>query len=175
VVFRPLLKTSGCGSSDFLLDWTWGGTSMTDKEAIKLAIATLDEVRNEAFRLVRNGQRFYAEEKVWNTVAALKERLAQPHETTLKEFNQLIYDDPKYHIWAKEKEALAEKSMREVQRLGQEIEQEPPQRTWVGLTYDEFKQIMLATYNIDLNVPGHSSDDYLLWNAIEAKLKEKNT
>jgi hypothetical protein len=51
----------------------------------------------------------------------------------------------------------------------------PAQRTWVGLTYDEFKQIMLATYNIDLNVPGHSSDDYLLWNAIEAKLKEKNT
>jgi len=51
----------------------------------------------------------------------------------------------------------------------------PAQRTWVGLTYDEFRQIMLATYNIDLNVPGHSSDDYLLWNAIEAKLKEKNT
>jgi len=51
----------------------------------------------------------------------------------------------------------------------------PAQRTWVGLTHDEFKQIMLATYNIDLNVPGHSSDDYLLWNAIEAKLKEKNT
>jgi len=57
-------------------------------------------------------------------VARLKERLAQPHETTLKEFNQFIHDDPKYHIWAKEKEALAEKSMREVQRLGQEIEQE---------------------------------------------------
>jgi hypothetical protein len=36
-------------------------------------------------------------------VAALKERLAQPHETTLKEFNQLIHDDPKYHTWAKEK------------------------------------------------------------------------
>jgi hypothetical protein len=50
-----------------------------------------------------------------------------------------------------------------------------PQRTWVGLTDDEFKQIMLATYNIDLNVSGHSSDDYLLWYAIEAKLKEKNT
>jgi hypothetical protein len=49
-----------------------------------------------------------------------------------------------------------------------------PERTWVGLTYDEFKQIMLATYNIDLNVLGHSSDDYLLWNAIETKLKEKN-
>jgi hypothetical protein len=49
-----------------------------------------------------------------------------------------------------------------------------PQRTWVGLTDEEFKQIMLAIYNIDLNVPGHSSDDYLLWNAIEAKLKELN-
>jgi len=65
-------------------------------------------------------------------LVAAKERLAQPHETTLKEFNQFIYDDPKYHIWAKEKEALAD-PMREVQRLGQEIEQEPPQRTWIGL------------------------------------------
>jgi len=46
---------------------------------------------------------------------------------------------------------------------------------WVGLTEDEFKQIMLDTYNIDLNVPGHSSDDHFLWRAIEAKLKEKNS
>jgi hypothetical protein len=29
--------------------------------------------------------------------------------------------------------ALADNAMREVQRLGQEIEQEPPQRTWIGL------------------------------------------
>jgi hypothetical protein len=34
--------------------------------------------------------------------------------------------------------ALAEKSMREVQKLGQEIEQEPPQRTWIGLEGAEF-------------------------------------
>ena len=47
-------------------------------------------------------------------------------------------------------------------------------RTWQGLTQDEFKQIMLDTYNIDLNVPGHSSDDHLLWRAIEAKLRSKN-
>ena len=50
----------------------------------------------------------------------------------------------------------------------------PPQRKWVGLTDKEFKQIMLDTYNIDLSVPGHSSDDHMLWSAIEAKLKEKN-
>ena len=49
------------------------------------------------------------------------------------------------------------------------------QRPWVGLTDEEFKQIMLDTYNIDLNVPGHSSDDHMLWSSIEAKLKEKNT
>ena len=47
-------------------------------------------------------------------------------------------------------------------------------KPWVGLTDDEFKTIMLDTYNIDLNVPGHSSDDHLLWANIESKLKEKN-
>ena len=47
-------------------------------------------------------------------------------------------------------------------------------KPWVGMTDDEFKTIMLDTYNIDLNVPGHSSDDHLLWAAIEASLKEKN-
>ena len=31
------------------------------------------------------------------------------------------------------KEALAEHAMRETQRLGQELEQEPPPRTWIGL------------------------------------------
>lgn len=45
---------------------------------------------------------------------------------------------------------------------------------WVGLTEGEFKQIMLDTYNIDLDVPGHLSDDHLLWRAIEAKLRSKN-
>jgi hypothetical protein len=47
-------------------------------------------------------------------------------------------------------------------------------KAWVGLTEEEFKKIMLDTYNIDLNVPGHFSDDHLLWAAIEAKLREKN-
>jgi hypothetical protein len=72
---------------------------MTDKEAIKLAIATLDEVRNEAFRLVRNGQRFYAEEKVWNTVTALKERLAQPQRTWVG-----LTDEDVMEVWEKIKD-----------------------------------------------------------------------
>jgi hypothetical protein len=66
------------------------------KKVLRMALWTLSEVQEETFRLIRIGQRLYAEEKVWNTCIAIKEILADP--------------------------------MREVQRLGQEIEQEPPQR-----------------------------------------------
>ena len=51
---------------------------MTKDEALKLALSTLDEVRSETFRLMRNGQKLYAEEKVWSTIIAIKEALAQP-------------------------------------------------------------------------------------------------
>jgi hypothetical protein len=92
------------------------------------------------------------------------------------------------------KEALREHAMREVQRLGQEIEQEPvawmhpdgrlwtfgkgfdkstftiplyttpPQRTWVGLTDEEENE-----YNY------LGPDMHWVIQEIEAKLKEKNT
>ena len=100
--------------------------SMTDKKLFKLALDALEGVLDDAPKVldasISGG--LYEVVQCRDAITAIKERLAQPHETTLKEFNQFIYDDPKYHIWAKEKEALAEKSMREVQRLGQEIEQE---------------------------------------------------
>ena len=51
-----------------------------EREALKLALSTLDEVRSETFRLLRNGQKLYAEEKVWNTIIAIKEALAQPEQ-----------------------------------------------------------------------------------------------
>jgi hypothetical protein len=62
------------------------------------------------------------------------------------------------------KEVLAEHAMRETQRLGQEIEQEPPQRTWVGLTKENLMQFAEAQYGWD---------DLIV--AVETKLKEKNT
>jgi hypothetical protein len=92
------------------------------------------------------------------------------------------------------KEALREHAMREVQRLGQEIEQEPvvgitairtwfkdgrvvtqtlcnswvdttpPQRTWVGLTDAEAQLI----YDMGRTPSG-------MMEMVEAKLKEKNT
>ena len=88
------------------------------------------------------------------------------------------------------KEALRENAMREVQRLGQEIEQEPvaywkehaqglqrdydslladfqAQRTWVGLTDKEMYKLWLT---VDEEV-----DRMAFGKAVEAKLKEKNT
>jgi hypothetical protein len=66
---------------------------MTDKEAMKLALDALEywDVQGKLHQPTEEA------------ITALKARLAQPHETTLKEFNQLIHDDPKYHTWAKEK------------------------------------------------------------------------
>ena len=91
---------------------------MTKDEALKLALSTLNEVRQETFRLLRDGQKLYAEEKVWSTIISIKEVLAQP------------------------------------------------QRTWVGLTDDE-------VYKIAFMLEGEHWKK--IANAIEAKLKEKNT
>ena len=46
-------------------------------EALKLALYVLDEVRSETFRLLRNGQKLYAEEKVWNAITVILEALAE--------------------------------------------------------------------------------------------------
>ena len=54
---------------------------MTKDEALKLALSALDEVRQETFRLSRDGQKLYAEEKVWSTIISIKEVLAQPQRT----------------------------------------------------------------------------------------------
>ena len=89
------------------------------------------------------------------------------------------------------KEALRENAMREVQRLGQKIEQEPvkysdyepdgvhhttpPQRTWVGLTDEDMLEAIKPLYAnpfLAHNALEVSRDEY---QAIEAKLKEKNT
>jgi hypothetical protein len=57
--------------------------------------------------------------------------------------------------------------MRDVQRLGQEIEQEPPQRTWVGLTEQEHTDIAVEC--------GCMSADWVFYGAaVERKLKQKN-
>ena len=49
---------------------------MTKDEALRLALSALDEVRQETFRLMRDGQTLYAEDKVWSTIISIKEVLA---------------------------------------------------------------------------------------------------
>ena len=51
---------------------------MTKEETLRLALDTLKEVREETFRLMRNGERLYSEDKVWSTIISIKEVLAQP-------------------------------------------------------------------------------------------------
>ena len=53
---------------------------MTKDEALKLALSTLDEVRQETFRLMRDGQKLYAEKKVWEAIYTIKKVLAQEQE-----------------------------------------------------------------------------------------------
>ena len=64
---------------------------------------------------------------------------------------------------------LAEHAMREVQRLGQEIEQEPPQRTWVDIDVDDIDAIQVKVLKGGL---GFELTNFA--RAIEAKLKQKN-
>ena len=60
--------------------------------------------------------------------------------------------------------------------LEQFITTTPPsaQRQWVGLTDDDFKQMMSDIYHIEIG-DGDYYDDILLFRAVEAKLKELNT
>ena len=46
---------------------------MTKDEAIRLALDTLKEVRDETFRLLRNGEKLYSEDKVWSTIISVQE------------------------------------------------------------------------------------------------------
>jgi hypothetical protein len=89
------------------------------------------------------------------------------------------------------KEALAEHAMREGQRLGQEIEQEPPQRTWIGLEgaeagwfcYTDFlnarkytkKQRQLICCQLLSEAQSWDIGNYQLMMHDSTKLKNKNT
>ena len=49
-----------------------------------------------------------------------------------------------------------------------------PKREWIGLTDEDFKQMMLDLYNIEIGEKDYY-DDILLFRAVEAKLRERNT
>jgi hypothetical protein len=113
-------------------------------------------------------------------VVRLQEALAQPHEMTLKEFNQQIHDDPNYHIWVKEREDRLKPELdalqvlaNENQRMAKVIAELDAQRTWVGLTDKQTTQVIksmpkgIKGWMIDWDLHDFSK-------AIEAKLKQLN-
>jgi len=51
--------------------------AISKEETLRLALDTLKEVREETFRLMKNGERLYAEDKVWSTIISIQEVLAQ--------------------------------------------------------------------------------------------------
>jgi len=131
--------------------------TMTKDEALKLALSTLDEVRQETFRLMRDGQKLYAEEKVWSTIISIKEVLAQPQRTwvglTDEEKHEIRYS----HMTSAEFiEFIEAKLKAKNERL--------EKNTWVGLTDEEKHEIRYSHM---------TSAEFIEF--IEAKLKDKNT
>ena len=100
--------------------------------------------QDEIIEMARQAGLFTHKEVQLEIVAFAKlvaeKALAQPHETTLKEFNQFIHDDPNYHIWAKKREAKVEGSLHVVCQCDK-CKAHPPQRTWVGLTQKKVQEI----------------------------------
>jgi hypothetical protein len=71
------------------------GATMTKDEALRLALDTLKEVRDETFRLLRNGERLYAEDKVWSTIISIQETLEtkdRPVQVSPLEFVEIVYE-----------------------------------------------------------------------------------
>ena len=155
---------------------------MTKDEALKLALSTLDEVRQETFRLSRDGQKLYAEEKVWSTIIAIKEALAQPEQDgqckrcidgcpacdarKLPEQEPVawgVFESNLHDMFFTEAEAVEMAQLK-----GNHAEVKPlytaPQRTWVGLTAKEKHEFRYSHM---------TTADFI--EDIEAKLKEKNT
>ena len=131
---------------------------MNKDEALKLALSALNEVRQETFRLMRDGQTLHAEKKVWEAIYTIKKVLAQPQQEPVacKRCKQL--EEQAYDLVGELRVANIKLSMR-------------PQRTWVGLTDDEiWEAYMESPMELDC-----STDElYAISRTVEAKLKEKN-
>jgi hypothetical protein len=143
---------------------------MTKDEALRLALSTLHEVREETFRLLRNGQKLYAEDKVWSTIITIKEVLAQKEEEPVAWMYDWTTSEGEFiQNWTtSEAESLRDTEPNIISNV-RPLYTNPPQRTWVGLT-DEDLKLLSAEWRI---VYGSWVGDFA--KDIEAKLKEKNT
>ena len=134
---------------------------MTKDEALRLALSTLNEVRDETFRLLRNGERLYSETKVLDTIYEIKKAL----ETKNEPVAWGVFEGNLHDMFFTKEEA------QEMAKLkGSHAEIRPlytqPQRTWVDLTEEDIQECLQG-------LPTQTIDVYA--RRIEAKLKERNT
>ena len=127
---------------------------MTKDEALKLALEALNEVRQETFRLMRDGQTLYAEDKVWSTIISIKEVLAQEQGPVA------WWNDTGTHIDLN------------VSGRGTPLYTHPLQRTWVGLTKEEIAEFDTWHDTREEEVGWCNPSEIVAY--IEAKLKQKN-
>jgi hypothetical protein len=122
---------------------------MTKDEALRLALNTLKEVQEETFRLMRNGEKLYVEDKVYETIYEIKKAM-------------YTKDEPVGWIDSKGNMICTK-----INESCKPLYTSPQQRTWVGLTDEEQHEIVLFAESGDWH-------DFEVINATEAKLKEKN-
>ena len=152
-------------------------------EALKLALSALNEVRQETFRLMRDGQTLYAEKKVWEAIYTIKKVLAQPEITT----GNILMDS--YNAMQSMKVEGPRHVVCQCDKCKAQQEQEPvaweqfhehmagpnyvaPQRTWVGLTKEEIAEFDTWHDNKEEEVGWCNPSEIVAY--IEAKLKQKN-
>ena len=158
---------------------------MTKDEALKLALSALDEVRQETFRLMRDGQTLYAEKKVWEAIYTIKKVLAQPKQEPLawEQFHEHmagpfykappqpekepvawgVFEVNLHDMFFTEAEAVEMAQLKGTHAEVRPLHTTPLQRTWVGLTEEEVNDL----YNEGMGI--HATIE-----ATEARLKEKN-
>ena len=131
---------------------------MTKDETLRLALDTLKEVREETFRLMRNGERLYAEDKVWSTIIAIKEALETKDEP-FEYWNAVGWFgyDTGLRLWF-ETDKNDDGAI--------PLYKDQQQRTWVGLTDEEIQECLQG-------LPTQTIDVYA--RRIETKIKDKNT
>ena len=127
---------------------------MTKEEALRLALYTLNEVGDEAFRLLKNSERLYSEMKVLDTIYEIKE--------TLKTKDEPVgwIDSKGYMICAKTDESC------------RPLYTTPQTKEWVGLTKEDADNIE-CWFREEIENDRFSVENLIAH--IEAKLKERNT
>jgi hypothetical protein len=134
------------------------------QEALKLALEFIERVNKDGWILADFEPEMYA------TITAIKEALAQTQEPVAWMYQE--YRDDDQFGWRDEILFTPPPNDPIYFRNITPVYTHPPQRTWVGLTRDEQSFVYSNLHNATSRKDSFWVD---FANAIEAKLKEKNT